>query len=359
MKNYDFGVTWSGTIKERFVTLLQTACKEKKLSFLWISEDNVKSIARDLDQKKLAIRVLLDTEATYNKKGDIYTHICYGVKDAGGVVINDPDRAQAAIDKSVMHYELISAGIMAPYTVVVRNWEPATFRLPDEEKKKLGIPFVIKPALGYGQLGVIRDSRGTIREIAQARKFDRGDNFLLQEKIIPIRLEGRRAWFRGFNVFNAIIPCWWDDQANRYEHVGYEEFNQCSLFPIAKIISKISAITRMAWFSSEIAVDQRHDKKRFLVIDYVNDQCDMTSQSETPSGVPDLVAQFTANNIIEAAYGFINNKKISKRYSIFLKDATIEIRGLGTSPELLRQAGPKAHYFYNNWRNKILRIFES
>ncbi|MCF7908601.1 MAG: hypothetical protein K9L86_07025 [Candidatus Omnitrophica bacterium] len=357
MKRYDFGLTWSGNIKERFVVLLQAACKQRKLSFLWISKDNVRQVARDLDQRKLVIKALLDTEATYNKKGDIYTRICYDVKDSGGVVINDPDRAQSAIDKSAMHYELINAGIMAPYTVVVRNWEPTTFRLPDEEKKKLGVPFVIKPALGYGQLGVIRDARGTIREIAQARKFDRGDNFLLQEKIVPIQIEGKRAWFRGFNVFDTIIPCWWDDQANRYEHIGYEEFNKHSLFPLAKIVSKIASITRMAWFSSEIAIDEKQGKKRFLVIDYVNDQCDMTSQSETPSGVPDQIAQFTANNIVDAAQRFINNKKISKRYSIFLKDAMIEIRGLGSSPELLKQAGPKAHYFYNNWRNKILKIF--
>lgn len=358
MKKYDFGITWSGTIKERFVTLLKAACEEKKLSFLWISQDNLRSVARDLDQRSLKIKVLLDTEATYNKKGDIYSRICYDVKDAGGVVINDPDRAKTAIDKSIMHYELVNAGIMTPYTVVVRNWEPTTFRLPDEEKKRLGIPFVIKPALGYGQLGVIRDARGTIREIATARHYDRGDHFLLQEKIMPISLEGKRAWFRGFNVFDAIIPCWWDDQANRYEHISYEEFNKHSFFPIAKIVSKISSITRMAWFSSEIAIDQKQGQKRFLVIDYVNDQCDMTSQSETTSGVPDPVAQFTAKRIVDAAYRFINNQSLSKRYSIFLKDATVEIRGLGSSQELLKQAGPKAHYFYNNWHNKILKIFD-
>ena len=70
MKRYDFGLTWSGNIKEKFVELLQSACEQRKLSFLWISKDNARSVARDLDQKKLAIKVLLDTEATYNKKGD-------------------------------------------------------------------------------------------------------------------------------------------------------------------------------------------------------------------------------------------------------------------------------------------------
>jgi len=358
MRKYDFGITWSGNIRERFIVLLQAACKEQKLSFLWISKDNVRKVVQDLDNKKIAVKVLLDTEATYNKKGDIYARVCYDVKDSKGIVINDPDRAKAAIDKSSTHYELINAGIVAPYTIVVRNWEPNSFRLPDEDKKKLGVPFVIKPALGYGQLGVIRDARGTIREIARARHYDRGDNFLLQERITPIDIAQKRAWFRVFNVFDTIIPCWWDDQRNRYEHIGYDEFNKHSLFPLTKITAKIASITRMAWFSTEIAIDKKKGERRFVVIDYVNDQCDMTSQTETPSGVPDQVARYTADRIVAFAKRSINHEKLSRRYTIFLKDANIEIRGLGNSQDVVKPVKAKKHYFYNNWRNKIMKILK-
>lgn len=359
MKTFDFGISWSGNIKERFVCLLQAACKKRGLSFFWVSNDNVKEVLRDLDRKEIKIKVLLDTEATYNKKGDPYAHICYDVKDSGGIVINDPDRAKAAIDKSVMHYELMNAGMTTPYTVVVRNWEPKSFRLPNEEKKLLGIPFVIKPALGYGQLGVIRNARGTIREIATARHYDRGDNFLLQERVVPVEVAGRRAWFRGFNVFDTIIPCFWDDERNRYEHISYEELNKYELFPLAQIVAKIAGITRMAWFSTEIAIDKKFGQRRFVIIDYVNDQCDMTSKMETPSGVPDEVAEHTAKCIVGAANSIIKNEKVSKRYSIFLKDAIILMKGLGNSPEALTPAQPKKHRFYNNWQKKVLKIFQS
>ena len=281
--------------------------------------------------------MLLDTEASYNIKEDLYARICYAVKDNGGVVINDPDRTKSAIDKSVTHFELVNAGIATPYTVVVRNWEPDRFRLTEEQRQKLGVPFVIKPGLGYGQLGVIRDAQGTVREIATARNYDRGDNFLLQEKIIPITISQKRAWFRVFNVFDTIIPCWWDDQRNIYEHVAYEEFNSHQLFPLVKIVAKIAAITRMAWFSTEIAIDKKNGSVRFLPIDYVNDQCDMSAQSETLSGVPDAIVEFTAARIVVAAYQFIKKERPKKKYTIFLKDATVELRGLGTPPELLKQ----------------------
>jgi hypothetical protein len=357
MKHYDLSLNWSGTLKERFVSFLQVACRERRLSFLWISEDNIKKVVREIEQGRLMTRVLLDTEATYNKRGDLYARACYAVKDRGGMVINDPDRTKAAIDKSILHYELVNAGILIPYTVIVRNWQPTTYRLAKAERQKLGVPFVIKPALGYGQLGVIRDARGSIREIARARNFDRGDNFLLQEKIVPMELGGRRAWFRVFNLFNTIIPCWWNDTLNRYQHLLYEEFNAYGLYPLLKIVSKIARLTRMAWFSTEIAIDHKNNQRRFLAIDYVNDQCAMDTQSETPSGVPDSIVGYTANCMADVASRYIHNQRLDKKYIIWLKDASIEIRGLGAPPELLKPATNKKITSRAKFSHKILQIF--
>ena len=356
MRKYDFGLNWNGTIKEKFVELLQAACKEKKLSFLWISQDNVKKVAQDVERKHLTIKVLLDTEATYNKKGDPYARICYAVKDSGGIVINDPDRTKAAIDKSVLHYELVDAGIFTPYTVIVRNWHPNTYRLSDEDRQRLGTPFVIKPALGYGQQGVVMDARGSIREIASARNFDRGDNFLLQEKITPIELGGKRAWFRVFNLFNTIIPCWWDDVTSHYEHVPYEEFNSYGFYPLVKIVSKIASLTRMAWFSTEIAIDNKDNQKRFLTIDYINDQCAMDVQSETPCGVPDNIVKHTADCMVDVAHRHKHHEKFNRKYMVWLKDANIEIRGLGSAPELLKQTPSQKVSSHGKFVHKILQM---
>ncbi|MBN1794857.1 MAG: hypothetical protein JW844_07840 [Candidatus Omnitrophica bacterium] len=337
MQTFDFGLSWNGNIEECFISCLKDACKKRHFSFVWISDDNIKHIIKGLENGQTHIRVLLDTEATYNKANDLYARLCYAVKDAGGSVINDPDRTKSSIDKSIMHYELVDAGINTPYSVVVRNWEPDSFKLTEEERQKLGTPFIIKPALGYGQLGVVRDARGSIKEIAGARSFDRGDNFLLQEKIVPLTLRGKRAWFRVFNVFDTIIPCWWDDQQNLYEHVFYEEFNRYRLYPLAKIVSRIADLTRMVWFSTEIAIDKKYGKVRFVAVDYVNDQCDMSAKSETSSGVPDAVVEYHAARIVEAAGEMMSEQGVNKRYTIWLKDASIYLRGLGSSPDLLRQ----------------------
>ncbi|MBN2121224.1 MAG: hypothetical protein JW734_09265 [Candidatus Omnitrophica bacterium] len=339
MKEYDFGLNWSVKTREVFINALKDACQELGLSFFWVSNYNVKEVIKKLESNELKIKVLLDTEATYNRERDLYARVCYAVKDAGGVVINDPDRARLAVDKSVTHYELINRGINTPYSVVVRNWEPKSFKLTDEEKERLGVPFVIKPACGYSRLGVVEEAKGSIREIAAARNFDPGDNFLIQERISPIELARKRAWFRVFHVFDKIVPCWWDDRTSWYEHVTKDEFENYRLASLAKIVSKIAEITRMVWFSSEIAIDNKSGKSRFVVIDYVNDQCDMTAQSYDKTGVPDSVVECMAFFIVKAACKLIRDQEINKDYTIWLNNGVdVQIRGLPETPEPLIQA---------------------
>ena len=338
VRQYDFALSWDKN-KCFFTGSLAADCRRKGLSFLWITIDTVDDVIRKLEKGRMRIGVLLDTEATYDIRGDVYARLAYAVKDAGGIVINDPDRTRFAVDKSVMHYELMNAGIETPYTVVIRNWEPRTFRLTEEEKKNLGIPFIIKPGCGWGHRGVVYNAAGTIREIARARNFDRGDNFLLQEKVYPLELNKKRAWFRVFHIFDKIIPCWWDDRTSNYGHVTGEEFEKYRLNTLVRYVTRIAKMTDMSWFSSEIALEKKKSRTRFVAIDYVNDQCDMEAKSESKDGVPDNIVKLTAYSLVHKAHQLIKKKKkkIPKQYTILLKGISGRkaVRGLGYAPELL------------------------
>ena len=323
IKEYGFGLNWGGQTKEYFVKSLESFCLKKRLSFLWISQDNEKEVLKQLQKRELKIKFLLDTQATYNDEKDIYARICYTVKDSGSIVINDPDRTKSYIDKSVMHYELLKAGITVPYSLIIRSWEPSNFKLPDEEKNNLGTPFIVKPACGYAQQGVLTDANGSASEIARARKFDPNDNFLLQEKISPVDLDGKRAWFRIFYLFGKIIPCWWDDRHCLYQHATVEDFRKHSLWNLAKTTLEIARINQMQWFSTEIAIDRKGKTKRFVVIDYVNDQCDMTSQCESEKGIPNAIVDYTAYSIVSTAHRLINKRAANKDSFVWFKDKSV------------------------------------
>ena len=63
-------------------------------------------------------------------------------------------------------------------------------------------------------------------------------------------------------------------------------------------------------------------------------------QSETASGVPDEVVEFVALRIISVVSQIPGGGSMTKKYKIFLKDATMELRGLGVPQDILRQRGP-------------------
>lgn len=325
MKTYDFALAWDSGEKESFVKWVKRECSFRRLKFFLVDKDNVLSVIEALEKGKMRIRFLLDNEANYDDPENLYARLCYAVRDIDGCVVCDPDDAREASNKSITHYDLIKARVPVPYTVVVRNWEPDDFSLTKEETEKLGTPFIIKPASGFGQKGVIKNATGSIAEIAQARHFNRGDNFLLQEKIEPVIMEEKQAWFRVYFLFGEIIPCWWNTDTGRYKHVTLREMYNHRLLPLARIISEIARITNMEFFTSEIAVTGKGKNRRFLAIDYVNDQPELCVRSEKVGGgpVPEVI-QHVAERIVELAWRMLNGMPIGIHRSIWLDKAKSE-----------------------------------
>ena len=308
MRKYDFALAWNSGAKENFVKWTKKECALKGLKFLLVNEKNVANIINDLEKGKLKINFLLDNEADYKDPNNLFARLSYAVKDVNGSVVCDPDDARQSASKAITHYDLAKAKIPVPYTIVVRNWEPDDFSLTKEELKKLGTPFIIKPASGFGQKGVVKNANGSIQEIAQARHFNRGDDFLIQEKIEPMIINGKQAWFRVYFLFGEIIPCWWNTETGYYSHVTLRELYSLKLLQLVRIVSEIARVTKMDFFSSEIAISAKDKEKRMVAIDYVNDQPELCVRSEKVGGGPvSEVVEHIAERITEIARRVILN----------------------------------------------------
>ena len=325
MKQYDFALAWNSGSKENFVRWARKECNLRGMKFLLITEKNLETIINDLEKGRLKVRFLLDNEADYEDKNNLFARLCYAVKDIDGYVVCDPDDSRQASNKAVTHYDLVRAKIPVPYTIVVRNWEPDDFTLTKEEVKRLGAPIIIKPATGFGQKGVVKNANGSIAEIAQARHFNRGDDFLLQEKIEPVVIDDKQAWFRVYFLFGEIIPCWWDTESGRYSHVTLREMYKIRLLSLVRMVSEIARITHMEFFSSEIAITGAGKDRRFVAIDYVNDQPELCVRSEKVGGgpVPEVV-QHIAERIVELSWRMIWGIPVGMHRSIWLAKAKLE-----------------------------------
>jgi hypothetical protein len=217
-------------------------------------------------------------------------------------VIDPPDVALAAFNKARLHEQLMAAGLRVPFTIIVPLEEADAFRLAEEQREALEPPFIIKPALGYGRKGLVMDATSE-RDLLRSIEAWPDTHYLLQRRIVPRQCHGAPAYFRVYYAFGTVWFSWWNCYTDLYRLVTPEEREREQLQPLEDIIRRLAALTGMNYFSSEIA---QTDSGEFVLIDYVNDQCHMLSQSAHPRiGVPDELVKAVAKRLVEGAREWI------------------------------------------------------
>ena len=202
-------------------------------------------------------------------------------------LINPHNKVVKSLDKILVHRKLVKKRFQLPRTFLIQPYDRQNeLLITDEELEILGSPFIIKPAtFSGGGEGVIRNAT-SLDQIQKERIKNHSDKYIVQEKIIPRTLNERRAWFRVIYAFGQVLLTWWDDKTHIYHSVTNSETKEYNLLPLGKISKKLARITRLDYFSTEIALTKDH---KFILIDYVNDQCDMRLKSNHVDGIPDEV----------------------------------------------------------------------
>jgi hypothetical protein len=263
-----------------------------------LGAEEAPAAAAALRKGDLSVGTFLDRAAPDEEP---FAALSAAMAKSGARFLNQPDEVRRAADKATMHLEFLSHGIAVPFTIIISPYNrERQVELSLEQLASLGRPFIIKPAnTTGGGIGVITGAE-TLKDVIDSRKHHRDDKYLLQEKVVPAELSGRRAWFRVFFVCGEIFPCWWDDITHLYAEVTAGESAGFSLSPLVSIGRAISTVCRLDFFSTEIAMTPAG---QFVTVDYVNEICDMRLQSRHPDGVPDRLARAISGLLAEAAGG--------------------------------------------------------
>ncbi|MEJ5305678.1 MAG: hypothetical protein WHV63_07000 [Ignavibacteria bacterium] len=296
MEKFDLAIAYTWEYDEEFVEAIIKIFEEKNLTTLKIIYENVNEIIQKISNKEINAKFYLDRASDVAEEFEPLAKL---MQENKTYIINQYSNVQFAIDKATMHLEFITKGINTPYTIIISPYkEKKDIELSLEQLAKLGRPFIIKPAnTTGGGTGVVKGAE-TLADVLKARQHLEDDKYLLQEKIEPVEIDGKRFWFRSFYAFGKIIHCWWNDLTHIYSEITEEDFIKYKLGEMDNIVRKINEITNLDFFSTEIALTK---EQKFIVIDYVNDQCDMRFQSKHFDGVPDKVVY----QIIESMAEFI------------------------------------------------------
>lgn len=294
----DLAITHDWEYDRDFVRLVDGSARTRGLATLLVAPGDAARVLEEFRAGTIDVRVLLDRASGASPE---FVDLQALAAERGRDVIEPLEKIRWASDKATMHLEFLSAGVPTPHTVILPAFasEPE-IRVAVPEMAPLGVPFVIKPAnTTGGSLGVVSGA-STLAEVLAARRTYPADKYLLQEKVIPQTRAGRRFWFRGFYVLGEVHLTWWDDRTHLYAELGLDQAAAEGLVPIYAMVRTIARVSRLRFFSTEVALDV---DGRFVVVDYVNEICDMRLRSAHADGVPDAVVARIADRIAAHAAG--------------------------------------------------------
>jgi hypothetical protein len=275
--NYDF-----------FAHRMRELCGQLNLSFFIADNVWVNDFYQKLCNKEIGVRVLLDLSNSQTNEDDPYLILAREAKRQRAYVIDDPDVTSVVAHKALFHQKMLENRILVPETVIVTRKELSSFKVTDEIKQQVGVPFVVKPAWGDSSIGVIIDATSYEDVLMSAEQAPDSDAFLIQRQLKPKRLGDHIGWFRMFHIINEVIPCWWDPYSHEYHLVTPAQRRYHKLNPLARIMKQIARVSKMKFFTSEICLDV---DGHLYVVDYVNADPDMNPQSYYINGVPDEIVR--------------------------------------------------------------------
>lgn len=295
MKIFDLGIAYNWEYDVDFVSLVEKQLHEAGLSTYVIHQNNVLEVKEDLLQKKLGFNCYIDRAWDVDERFEEIGKILQRRKTR---IFNPYKNVLHAIDKANMHLEFITAGLNVPYSIIIPpHSQKEDILLSVEDLAILGRPFIIKPCnTTGGGIGVVTGAE-SLKEVLSERIAYNHDKYLIQEKIFPSVINTKRTWFRSFWAFGKVITVLWDDQTHIYEEVSDELKTQINIKKLHQITKTIYGLTQLDFFSTEIVLT---NENKFVVIDYVNDQCDMRLKSKHVDGIPDAIVDQIISYLIKA-----------------------------------------------------------
>ncbi len=306
-KVFDFAIAWNWEYDRDFICQINDTCLKLGLKPYIINPQNLFETLQLLKEGQIKFLTFFDRASDTDSR---FLELAQVLQESGAFFVNHPDKIKWIDDKALIHMDCVTNEIPVPQTFIYYPTDER--RVIMNKIKHIGSPFVIKPAhsVDSGGMGVLLNAH-TVEDAQYWHSRYKNYIFLLQKQIAPCLIDKKVASFRVFYVFGKIFPCWWDPVTHIYEVVTEEEKEKLGLEPLYIITKKIWKIYSLGFFSTEISMEKG---RRFVVIDYINDQCDMRRKTKFNDAVCDTVIDAVAFEMAQEI------KRVVKKNAISLFD---------------------------------------
>ncbi len=283
-KDYDFVLSSPFPNYDFFAHRMRELCGQLNHTFFRADEVWVTEFLQKLQEKDISVRVLLDLSNNQTNPEDPFLMLATEAKRQGAYVIDDPAITSVVAHKALFHQIMLENNILVPETVIVERKDLQDFKITDDIKARVGVPFVVKPAWGDSSLGVLMEGNSHYDLLKSAEEAPNSSAFLVQRRLNSKPLGSHNGWFRMFHIIDEVIPCWWNPSNGEYQMVTPAQLRYHRLAPLGRIMRDIARVSKMKFFTSEICLEEDGN---FYVVDYVNADPDMNPRSYFADGVPD------------------------------------------------------------------------
>lgn len=286
MRTFDLALSYTWEFDKEFINFIEKIFHSEGLTTYVITRENLCEVIDKIKSGSLKIKAYLDRASDEDENFDPVFEL---LGERGTYIINPYFRIVKVVNKATMHPILQEKGLNLPFSVILPPYkDEPEIDIHESDFTRLGKPFIIKPAFYSGGGDGVKTDAQTAEDILAARKEISNDTFLLQRKIYPALLEGKRAWFRSYWAFGKMFIVWWDDMTHLYDIVSPDEIKKFGLNKIFEMTGNVAEAAGIDYFSSEITITEENE---FFLIDYINDNCDFRLKSNHLNGVPDEIVE--------------------------------------------------------------------
>jgi len=289
METFALGIAWDNEVDNEFVNELNDCCLKEGIRPYLIHAYNFFSSLKDITEGLLSFNCFFDRSSD---DSSTFGGLAEFLKKKDINFINHPDNVKNSLDKSKIHSMFISYGLPVPKTVFLKPQEER--QVLEAKIQHVSVPCQLKSAFGSGDESTVL----TINSLDDALRLmgqEEDKSYFAQERVLPIKLEDKPAWFKVLYCFGEIIPLRWHPEIREHETLSLRQIYRLGLYEIWPITKKIKQACKLDFFSTDIVMKE---KGKFLVVDYVNNRPDMRRKSKFKDALPDEIVDKVIHSIV-------------------------------------------------------------